>query len=934
MVQGFERREVIDSVLSRPTNLDAGRVPLIPPSRPQPSSMSHIGDSERQLAKVIGQASIGLSSYIEKKSEEWKLEGMMDRASADTEAEIAKGGNLFTRQGWQIMNTKLAGDELYHNELAAIQETNKIMTPVEFKSHLSSKYKELAATVPRGNNDARAMLGAWATDTYPKLVSEQVRQHNEYNRNQTKDMARKNLVSTAATDGEDAVKSILDPKYHNLSQDDYNAVVAAAVQDEVALGSKTIATALIKQSDAPVKTAEVPELTKTAAVLDMVRAGESNSNYNAVFGGEEPRLSSMSLDEVLQMQSAQKASGKVSTAAGAYQIKYSTLLGLKDKLKLTGQETFSEDLQDRLATVLLSGRGYEEFLSGRISAEEFQSNLSQEWAAIPKDKSGLSYYHKDGLNKATVQPGAVTSALDASASDTKLYSKLVSMGMKSDDISRVMKSTDALQRENSSKFNAARLLAEQDLIKSGVDLSDDDLIKNIADARDAGGYSDEWANGVFSSAIKAREVDLKERKKTGRLHTLIASNNVLTASKEDQQKAIDIVSSQALSANPDAYDPNSPNQATAQKQVQDQVFQFMYANQITDSRLTSMWESATMGDIIDAQGKIKPAALNAYSSYLQAKSSVNDPMFAMSLVGDRTKDLFILADSYRGTEDQASASDALAIASATLDKQNAAKGTNNLPWWNNVEKTRKLEDKLRDATIPGLLRGFGVGRKEAQYIDDIDTDAVERAALSSDVVARTKQETASLWSQLKHMPDEAVAHKLAVSKAIHKVLPKYEFVAGSYVYSKDTPTIGERIGMKGINNGANYVVTEVLGAVGEDVWGSDYGHLKMVPGDTKVREGIVNTSVDWIKGNILSGKTSEQRRRKNSEFDVLQSVKGNALIVRPYLNRDRNLLGPQLIIPIEALKEAAEPLRTGNREAFDAWVSEFKKTIPTYKDIK
>ena len=61
-------------------------------------------------------------------------------------------------------------------------------------------------------------------------------------------------------------------------------------------------------------------------------------------------------------------------------------------------------MQDRLATALLERRGYSKFLNGAISEARFMRNLSQEWASLPKDMGGASYYAGDGLNRALTSP--------------------------------------------------------------------------------------------------------------------------------------------------------------------------------------------------------------------------------------------------------------------------------------------------------------------------------------------------------------------------------------------------------------------------------------------------------------------------------------------------------------------------------------------------
>ena len=99
MVQGFERRDVIEDANSKSRALEPASVPLSPVMRPNPSSFSRVGEAERELADILGKADLGLQKYVDKKKDQWMVEGQMARAEGKTEAEISKTGNRFTRSG-------------------------------------------------------------------------------------------------------------------------------------------------------------------------------------------------------------------------------------------------------------------------------------------------------------------------------------------------------------------------------------------------------------------------------------------------------------------------------------------------------------------------------------------------------------------------------------------------------------------------------------------------------------------------------------------------------------------------------------------------------------------------------------------------------------------------------------------------------------------
>lgn len=137
-------------------------------------------------------------------------------------------------------------------------------------------------------------------------------------------------------------------------------------------------------------------------ILDLIGHYESSDNYTVVYGGTILPLTKMSVQEVLDWQKSARQAGAKSTAAGRYQIIHDTLEGLIKSTGVDPDELFDENMQDYFAVTLLERRGFDEFLAGTLTLTQFIENLSKEWAAIPKDSSGKSYYDGDGLNKALV----------------------------------------------------------------------------------------------------------------------------------------------------------------------------------------------------------------------------------------------------------------------------------------------------------------------------------------------------------------------------------------------------------------------------------------------------------------------------------------------------------------------------------------------------
>ncbi|MCL6286002.1 hypothetical protein M3P21_21025 [Ruegeria sp. 2012CJ41-6] len=160
--------------------------------------------------------------------------------------------------------------------------------------------------------------------------------------------------------------------------------------------------------------------TSPNAVLGLIRGAETTKGYEdfyskSVIAPPKP-VTQMTVSEVREWQRRSVNAGSKSSAIGGYQIISKTFNGLVSDLGLTGDEVFDIELQDRMGMHLMARRGYNDWVTGKITDNQFANNLSKEWAGLPMvsgRKSGRSYYAGDGLNGATVTPGNVFEALNA-----------------------------------------------------------------------------------------------------------------------------------------------------------------------------------------------------------------------------------------------------------------------------------------------------------------------------------------------------------------------------------------------------------------------------------------------------------------------------------------------------------------------------------------
>lgn len=162
-----------------------------------------------------------------------------------------------------------------------------------------------------------------------------------------------------------------------------------------------------------------------ALLLDFIGGIEAPRGYDVIYGNNQDKLpkpiTKMTISELIDAQASFTKRFK-SSASGRYQFMRATLQDLSRELGLRGTQVFDANFQDRLAFHLLKRRGYEDYMSGKISRAEFGKRLAQEWASLPvltavkgahRDlKRGQSYYAGDPLNKSLVSPEKVEVVLD------------------------------------------------------------------------------------------------------------------------------------------------------------------------------------------------------------------------------------------------------------------------------------------------------------------------------------------------------------------------------------------------------------------------------------------------------------------------------------------------------------------------------------------
>ena len=141
-------------------------------------------DSAMQGFDALGKLGGALADAQREISDKAVTEGKLMYMQGITEDEIAKTGNQYNMQGWQALNAADKANRWYADEIAAIGNGNNQMSPDQYGSYVMERRKKFLDGLP-DDPAIRKVYVAQFEDLGPRLVSQQVSAHNEYNQNQS-----------------------------------------------------------------------------------------------------------------------------------------------------------------------------------------------------------------------------------------------------------------------------------------------------------------------------------------------------------------------------------------------------------------------------------------------------------------------------------------------------------------------------------------------------------------------------------------------------------------------------------------------------------------------------------------------------------------------------------------------------------------------------
>lgn len=923
MVLGLERREVVkDPNAGSKVEFNAAPLPAI--MKPNPSSFSELGNTDYSGAmKSVGDA---IKQYEDNENDKKFINGKLALAQGKTEKEIYDTGDRYTIAGWETMKLQTDMDVFEKTAMQDIADTSHTLDPNVYRAQKEKEFGAISDRLQNADPLVRQALVSHVEKVFPSLMATQTVAHNNYVHKQQGEAYGNMLVTqTDPTKAQEVMRTA----GGELPVDEKKRIIAQAAKRATDDGNPTIQQALALSNTNVIAN---PDPT---AILDLIGKGESGGNYNAIAGNRnEPNLSRMTIDQVLAYQKGLINNGDESSAAGKYQFINGTLQGLKDKLKLKGDEVFDSALQDKLALAKLQERGFDKFVNDPRTLDSFVTGLSQEWAALPKDSSGAGTYDGQGTNKANIHYGELHQALTASLTNSQTRQVLIDQGFSPEDQDMMMNAFKDMATANSNKYSQDRIKLEDSI--STAARQEGNLpksLKQIQEAKDKYGFSDAWANQQANSVQSEINKFKAEKDKLKEVDLAISQGTAGALSSEKQQMAIDRVDAQNAVAFPASTSPDHPNYSKDRSAAIDQKFKFMYRNNMTDKRVGQQWESAIQGDIVNPDGTVKPTATTAYNDYRQAIQSTGNKPWVTGQMSQETQDMFNLADTYMNGSTTFSPDQALVAAQAALANKLPEGQKHTL---NPIEAARTTRD-LIEATIPDMWTLWGLGNSQAEYRWSISEESVNAAA-KDPAVLNAVSALAGKYLSTSTIANKSAATQNAFEKAKNHYLAHTEYVMGSFVNTGDEPTLSKQLGSDRANE-ANRVASEVLAYIGpikyKDKWNStdmldhsqswyeDQSQNPISKGAEWVGDAVSQIgSKDTVLGVPNLGNKVFDKLRGVPDAKVMYNPTSKAVIIWPYSNYSRTQTLEPIILSVETMKELSNRMLTSDRTMFKKFIDD------------
>lgn len=147
--------------------------------QPNNGSISDFIRGTEGLQQAFAGFSGAVNDLLDTKRTEAITEGKTAFMAGMTEQEMLKNGDRFFQQGWKTLDTKDKMNTWFSEESIALDQTGKTMTPEGYRQYMMDRRKQLLAGIT--DPDQKRVAEAAMEEFSPRLASEHMVKHSEYN---------------------------------------------------------------------------------------------------------------------------------------------------------------------------------------------------------------------------------------------------------------------------------------------------------------------------------------------------------------------------------------------------------------------------------------------------------------------------------------------------------------------------------------------------------------------------------------------------------------------------------------------------------------------------------------------------------------------------------------------------------------------------------
>ena len=853
MAEGYERREDVKDPNAQSNAGRPATVPLSLVMSPRPSSFSRVGQTERQLAEALGKAPIGLSKYLDKKQEEWQLEGQMAYAEGKTEEEIARTGNRYTMAGFMSMKARTAGNEWLQQALTDIDDGDRMLESGQYQAKLKEQYKALTESVAGQDSYTRNLMSSMAAEMFPKLVSQQVVSNNAWREDETASSYTSMLVSEASTSKDpNALMELLDQKVSGLPAERHRQSVIDAIKLSGDEDNTVLLDSLGWSMEEKLSSLE-GEAGLPANLLSAVIQQESGGRRYDKDGnvltspagakGEMQVMDGTNVDPGFGVVPAQDNSLEERARVGR-----DYLAAMYDR--------YNGDLEATLVA----------YNAGPGNADKFVA-AGKDYDVLPKKSETLPYVKNimSDLSDATgVKPkrNSVTAAL-------------LKQGFTPAQITTLSSTYESVKSRKAQEFNKDRELWERNLQKQV------EVYGNLPEALDMietkmteEGYDDTWATGMATKVMSSMNAYEKEHRTTLEIEGAISTGRVATLDSKNQKKAIDLERARVIEIV--TSQQSLPNEQKGEM-IRQHMADFVTQNKVVDK----MWASNLQLDLTNItgpDGEVRPESVQAFSDYMLLAEKSNAG-FASKYLDEDTKKLVAIAESYT-IGGYMNAGQALQQAHEIRSRQQSGQ----------FHEPKPISDKLLTQAVDEIVDTvdpfwFGWRNDKTRAFEVYDSE-LDQARNNPVLRGMVKQ-----YAYNHMLLDPNLTPKAAALLARNDIQERAEYAMGNILLSGPTSSIRADMGIQDWTDPktVDKVMLDYLRQYGETIWGSEFNETQIFgqgkePGFDGVFDGGLVPDLDpmW--------QSMKDAARGVPQMSIRYDADRKGFIVDRWLDKERTAL--------------------------------------------